>query len=98
MTMMTIRPLLPGEIERFAQVASQPEHAQDMQQYLERLLASGHTRMEWCFVLEETEQIIGTIAYWTFPATETPLDIVLFTIPWQRDDYLAVGTHFLRQA
>jgi RimJ/RimL family protein N-acetyltransferase len=96
--MMTIRPLLPGEIERFAQVASQPEHAQDMQQYLERLLTSGHTHLEWCFVLEEADQIIGTIAYWTFPSTETPLDVVLFTLPWERDDYLTIGTPFLQHA
>lgn len=96
--MMTIRPLASGELERFALVAGRSQHAQDVQQYLERLLARGSTRLEWCVVLEEDGQIIGTLIYWTFPAVGTPLDIVLLELPWERPDYLTLGTNLLQHA
>lgn len=96
--MMTIRPLVSGEIERFALVAGQTEHAQDVQQYLERLLKDGYTHLDWCFFLEEAHQIIGTLAYWAFPSLQTPSDLVLFTIPWERADYLTIGAHVLQEA
>ena len=96
--MMTIRPLASGELERFALVAGRSAHAQDVQQYLERLLARGCTHLEWCVVLEEARKIIGTLIYWTLPAVGTPLDIVLLELPWERPDYLTLGTSLLQHA
>lgn len=96
--MMTIRPLASGELERFARVVGRSQHAQDVQQYLERLLARGCTHLDWCVVLEESGQIIGAVIYWTLPAVGTPLDIVLLELPWERPDYLTLGTSLLQHA
>jgi hypothetical protein len=95
---MVIRPLAVGELETFARVAGRTEHAASVLEYIERLLARGHVHHEWFFALEEGEQIIGTIAYWTLPSIGKPIDFVLLELPWEREDYLAVGAQFVRHA
>lgn len=95
---MLIRPLVVGEIETFARVAGRIEHAASVQDYLERLLTRGYSHYEWLFVLEEDNQIIGTIAYWTHPSIGEPSDFVLLELPWERKDSLTLGTHFLQHA
>jgi hypothetical protein len=95
---MVIRPLAVGELETFARVAGRAKHAVSVQDYLERLLTRGHVRYEWLFVLEEANQVIGTIAYWTLPALGTPTDFVLLELPWEREDALTLGAQFVQHA
>lgn len=95
---MVIRPLAVGELETFARVAGRIEHAASIQDYIERLLARGHVHHEWFFVLEEGDQIIGTIAYWNLPSVGKPTDFVLLELPWEREDYLTLGAQFVQHA
>ncbi len=95
---MVIRPLAVGEQEIFVRSAGRTEHAAAVRDYLQRLLTKGNTHPEWCFLLEEANQVIGTIAYWTFPSLSTPTDLVLMELPWEREDYLIPGTQMVHQA
>jgi len=90
-----IRPLASHEIAIFAQVCGSNTHAQDVEQYLQQMLQQGSIRLEWCFVAEEAKQIIGTLAYWALPTTGKPTDVVLLAVPWERADFLSVGTQLL---
>jgi RimJ/RimL family protein N-acetyltransferase len=94
---MIIRPLAAHEIATFAQVCGSNTHAQDVEHYLQQMLQQGSVRLEWCFVAEEARQIIGTLAYWALPTAEKPTDIVLLTVPWERADFLSVGTQLLEE-
>jgi RimJ/RimL family protein N-acetyltransferase len=95
---MVIRPLAVGELETFAHVAGWTEHAASVQDYIERLLTKGYVHHEWFFVLEEANQIIGTIAYWAHPFLDTPTDFVLLELPWEREDALTLGAQFVQHA
>jgi RimJ/RimL family protein N-acetyltransferase len=92
---MIIRPLASHEIATFARVGGSNTHTQDVEHYLQQMLLQGSVRLEWCFVAEEAEQIIGTLAYWALPTAGKPTDIVLLTLPWERADFLSVGTQLL---
>lgn len=94
---MIVRSLAAHEISTFARVCGQNTHAPAVENYLQRMLQQGAIRLEWCFVAEEAGQIIGTIAYWTLPTLGTPLDIVLLTLPWEYEDFLASGTQLLQE-
>ena len=94
---MLIRPLAAHEIATFARVCGRNVHAPDVSGYLQRMFHQGAIRLEWCFVAEEAGQIIGTIAYWTLPALGKPQDVVLLALPWERHDFLLLGTHLLQE-
>ncbi len=81
---MIVRPLALHEISTFARVCGGDLHASDVERYLYRMLQQGNIQLAWCFVAEEAQQIIGTIAYWTLPTIGKPLDIVLLTLPWEQ--------------
>jgi len=94
---LIIRPLAAYEIATFARVCGRDAHASDVENYLQRMFQQSAMRLEWCFVAEEANQIIGTIAYWTLPTVGKPSDIVLLTLPWERDDFLSPGTQLLQE-
>jgi ribosomal protein S18 acetylase RimI-like enzyme len=96
--LMVIRPLAVGELETFSRVAGRTEHAASVQDYIERLLTRGYAHHEWFLVLEEANQIIGTIAYWTLPSLGKPTDFVLLELPWEREDSLTLGAQFVQHA
>lgn len=95
---MMIRPLVVGELETFARVAGRTEHAGSVQEYLERLLTQSYVHHDWLFILEESHQMIGTIAYWTLPSLGTPTDFILLELPWEREDALTLGAPFVQHA
>lgn len=94
---MIVRSLTAHEIATFARVCGRDIHAPEVSDYLQRMFHQGAIRLEWCFVAEEASQIIGTIAYWTLPALGKPLDFVLLALPWERDDFLSLGTQLLQE-
>lgn len=95
---MLFRPLAAGELETFVRVAGGGEHAADARAYLERLESEGFSRRDWRFILEDSGQIVGTLALWSLPAIGKPSDFVLLELPWTRDDVLTLGIYFLRHA
>ena len=94
---MIVRPLVAHEITTFASVCGRGVHASEVFDYLQHMLQQDVLRLEWCFVIEEANQIIGTIAYWARPTTGKPLYFELFALPWERDDFLSLGTHLLQE-
>jgi ribosomal protein S18 acetylase RimI-like enzyme len=94
---LLIRPLVAHEIATFSRVCGQDLHASDVESYLQSMFQRGAMRLEWCFVAEEADQIIGTIAYWTLPNIGKPLDIVLFSLPWERADVFTLGKQLLQE-
>ena len=93
---MHIRPLSPDTTTTFAQVCGRSEHAADVQRYLDQMLERGAIHPDWCFVAEEAHQIVGTIAYWALPSSDKPSDFVLIELPWEREDWLSLGTQLLQ--
>lgn len=91
---MHIRPIVSGEIERFARIGTPPEHTAEVLRYLERLLNVGSTRLDWCFVAEESSRSLCRAMLWTTPGASTPSDLVLLEVPWDEAD-LALGARFL---
>jgi RimJ/RimL family protein N-acetyltransferase len=94
---LIVRPLAAHEIATFARVCGRNTHASEVSDYLQRMFHQSAIRLEWCFVAEEASQIIGTIAYWTLPALGKPQDFVLLALPWERDDFLSLGTQLLQE-
>ena len=78
---MRARPISPGEIDRFVETASDPEHREDQRGYLESMFSAGSMRPEWCYVAEDK----GRAALWTLPGVDEPLAIVLLDVAWNGD-------------
>jgi len=93
--MMLIRPLSSSETPTFARVIGGDMHADAVEQYLQRMLQQGTIRLEWCFVAEEANHIVGTIAYYGLPPVGKPFAFELLELPWERDDFLSIGTGIL---
>jgi ribosomal protein S18 acetylase RimI-like enzyme len=94
--MMQIRAIHPAEVEAFANTSTRPEDAEAVRNYLDRLLAGGFTRLDWCFVAADAGQFLGRVAYWTLPRVGKPLDVVLLDVPWEHE-YQATGTRLLEE-
>jgi RimJ/RimL family protein N-acetyltransferase len=92
--MMHVRPIRPDELGVFAAVPGQDERNAAVRQYIEQMIDSGAMRSDWCFVAEDAGQVVGSIGYWTLPASGIPLDFVLLELPWE-DDYLFSGRTLL---
>lgn len=92
---MHIRPIVPGELERFARVGTPQEHTAGVRQYLDRLLAVDSTQPGWCFVAEENGQLLCRTLLWATPGASMPSDLVLLEVPWDEAD-LALATQFLK--
>jgi RimJ/RimL family protein N-acetyltransferase len=78
---MRARPISPGEIDRFVENASDPEHREDQRGYLESMFSAGSMRPEWCYIVEDR----GRVALWTLPGVGEPLAIVLLDVAWNED-------------
>lgn len=95
---MQVRPIEAHEIETFVGINTEASHAESIRQYLDRLRSSDSIRVEWCFVIENDHQLTGRVAFWKLPKTDKPSDIILLDLPWERNDYLAVGRNLLQNA
>ncbi len=94
---MQIRPLAADEIGLFARVCGGELCADSVEQYLRQMLEIGSIRLEWCFLALEDDRVIGTLAYWALPSRPQPGDFVLLTLPWERPDFLDLGSQLLRE-
>lgn len=95
--MLNIRPIQPHELASFAAIGNLADDAAAVQSYLEKLIALGSIRLEWCYVMEKDGILCGRIAFWTMPKVGKPLAMVLLELPWDRQDYLSLGTAFLEK-
>jgi GNAT superfamily N-acetyltransferase/ribosomal protein S18 acetylase RimI-like enzyme len=92
---MRTRPVRPDEIDLFVDAASQPNHREETQRYLESMFAAGSMRPEWCFVIQEgDDRPLGRAALWTLPGMEKPFALVLLEVPWD-GDRAGAGTRLL---
>ncbi|MEJ8547405.1 GNAT family N-acetyltransferase [Brevibacillus borstelensis] len=99
MTVATVRPIRPEEIDDFARVgSSDPARVQEVKRYVEQMIAAGSIRTEWCFVAEEANRLRGRVAFWTLPKLDKPLDLVLLDIPWDSTDSHSLGKKLLQTA
>ena len=94
---MMIRPIRADELGTFAALPGQPERNAPVRDYVARMVASGAMRPERCFVAEAAGAPVGSVAYWTLPGADVPLDLVLLEAPWD-DPSLDVGVLVLKQA
>lgn len=90
--MITVRPIHADEVEAFAAIGSDSEEIRSsVRTYVEDMLERGAMRLDWCFVLEENGNRCGRAAYWTLPGHDKPLDVVLWELPWHREDCLTLA-------
>lgn len=94
---ITVRPIQTGEFPRFLSIGTNPEHLEDIKKYVNQLLETGCTRLEWCYVLENNGYFLGRFLFWSLPKLDKPLDIVLFDLDWSNENYLELGTLFLEK-
>ncbi|HZG13754.1 MAG TPA: GNAT family N-acetyltransferase [Candidatus Bathyarchaeia archaeon] len=93
-TSQSIRAIQPDEIARFSTLCDRAFSPHDVQQYMEKMFSSRSMRQEWCYFLEEANAPIGQIALWTLPKLDVPQSMVLWELPWERDDLNELGTAF----
>ncbi len=79
---MMLRPVRADELGTFAALPGEPERNAAIREYVARMVASGAMRPEWCFVAEAAGAAVGSVAYWTLPGMDAPLDLVLLEAPW----------------
>jgi RimJ/RimL family protein N-acetyltransferase len=79
---MQLRPIGPEELDRFAAAGARPELAGEVRAYVDRMIAAGAMRPEWCYLAEVAGTVVGRVAFWTLPTQAKPLDLVLFDAPW----------------
>ncbi|MCK9918336.1 hypothetical protein MXD81_55360, partial [Microbacteriaceae bacterium K1510] len=79
------------ELTLFASVGTELAHQDDVKRYVEKMAAAGSMRLEWCFLVEEDQQPVGRVAFWTLPKLENPLDLVLLELPWESPKLLSLG-------
>lgn len=94
---MHVRPIAAHEIEAFVGINTNPSQATSIRQYLEQLIAKDVVRIEWCFVVEDSAQFVGRVAFWKLPKNDKPSDIILLDLPWENDNYEAVGRLLLEE-
>lgn len=94
---ITVRPIQIGEFPRFLSIGTSPEHLEDIKKYVNELLESGCTRLEWCYVLENKGNFLGRFIFWSLPKLDKPLDIVLLDLDWSSEKYLELGILFLEK-
>jgi GNAT superfamily N-acetyltransferase len=93
---MTIHIRCASSIETFATVATSHEHVADTAQYVRRLFDTKCSRLDWCFIAEESGDAIARIALWSSPQEDAPRDFVLFNAPWDSSGSArGAATHLL---
>ena len=93
---MHIRPVTPGDLDLFVEVAGASDHRREVEQYLDRMFAASSMRPDWCFVAEDEGHPLGRVALWTLPGMEEPFAIVLFDVKWD-DEHVHVGRRLLEE-
>lgn len=93
--MLNIRQMGTHELAAFAAIGTPAAEAAVVEAYLEKMIGLGSIRPEWCFIIEEDGQACGRIAYWTIPKSGVPVAMVLLELPWERSDYLPIGSALL---
>ena len=94
---ITVRPIRIGEFPKFLSIGTSHEHLEDIKKYVNELLESGCTRLEWCYVLENKGDFLGKFIFWSLPKLDKPLDIVLLDLDLSNKKYLELGTLFLEK-
>ena len=103
---VTIRPLAPGELERFGSLAldatlGDPGHGYGPpgRSFL-AVAGEGHYRPEWTWVAERADgRVVARAAWWGAPDAERPLALDWFDLaPGPSEERVAVGTALLRAA
>lgn len=80
---MHTRPVSSYDLDLFVEAAGSPDNQSEVKQYLERMLAAGSMRPEWCFVaMDDADNPLGRVAFWTLPGMEKPFALVLLDVPW----------------
>ncbi len=95
---ITVRPLRrdqPADLDFFTDLSADPGRDADVRAYLDRTIATGAMRPEWCYVAEDVSGVVGRVAAWTLPPSDVPLDLVLLDVPWEEPDS-RVGEALLR--
>lgn len=95
--MTYIRPIQTDELSTFITTATDPDHVDEIQQYVDDLLAKGAMRTDWCYLVERDGHPIGRGAFWTLPTLDHPFALVLLDIPWQSEAASDVGTALLQE-
>lgn len=95
---ISVRPLRsnrPDDLSLFTNLTGDPRRIADIRAYVDRTIASGAMRPEWCYLAEDDGRVVGRLAAWTLPPSDVPLDLVLLDVPWGEPAY-KVGDALLR--
>jgi len=95
--MLTVIAIQSGQLDAFARVGDHPLGVDGFANAVRDLWASGESRPEWCFVVEENGKWIGRVGYTGSDLTPHELGMMGLHIPW-RGDYLAAGIPLLRES
>ena len=86
---IAVRPLRPGQpddLSLFTDISEDTRKNADVRAYVDRTIASGAMRPEWCYLAEVDGRVVGRVAAWTLPPSDTPLDLVLLDVPWDEPE------------
>ena len=83
-----------ASLQAFLSVSARSPYQSQLEEYLERLIDQGATRLEWCLVGLDSEEPVARAALWALPGNTEPTDIVLVACDWDEDD-LASGRALL---
>lgn len=95
--MTRIRAIQPDELPTFIATATEPQHIDEIRQYVEDLLEKGAMRIDWCYLAERDGHPVGRGAFWTLPTRDHPLSLVLLDLPWQNEAASDVGAALLQK-
>ena len=78
--MIEIHPITADEVSAFLSLEADPARAADQRAYLDRMIAAGAMRREWCHVAHDNAGVVGRFAFWSLPTLDVPIALVLLDI------------------
>ena len=91
---MEVRSIKKSEIELFVKLNDNPNRFKET---VKGLWQRGLSKPKWCFIIEDQDEIIGRIGYWT-PDNESGAVIFGLKLPWESSNLLKIGKNLLKES
>ena len=91
---MEVRSIKKSEIELFVKLNDNPNRFKET---VKGLWQRGLSKPKWCFIIEDQDEIIGRVGYWT-PDNESGAVIFGLKLPWESSNLLKIGKNLLKES
>jgi RimJ/RimL family protein N-acetyltransferase len=91
---MEVRSIKKSEIELFVKLNDNPNRFKET---VKSLWERDLSKPKWCFIIEEQDEIIGRVGYWT-PDNESGAVIFGLLLPWESSNLLKTGKNLLKKS